>query len=107
MFPDTSLPGRVHLSMDTPRRDLAGHTLSNPCKKKGASMMVAAGLCIGLDGVGHMFPPYLIPPETKINAARYQDMQLHCVELFEHDEHAKTDPTVDDFSDANEGVTIA
>ena len=36
--------------------------------------MVAAGLCFGLDGVGHVFPPYFIPPETKINAARYQDM---------------------------------
>ena len=131
--------------------------------------MVAAGLCIGLDGVGHVFPPYFIPPETKINAARYQDMlrsyydpwaktfcgadavfqqdgapshtarttrallgemfretlvwpalssnlspddcalwaatsQLHCVELFEHDKHVKTDPTVDDFSSANEGI---
>ena len=60
--------------MDTPRRDVAGHTLSNPCKKKGASIMVAAGLCIGLDGVGHIFSPYFIPPETKINTARYQDM---------------------------------
>ena len=36
--------------------------------------MVAAGLCICLDGVGHVFPPYSIPPETKINVARYQDM---------------------------------
>ena len=36
--------------------------------------MVAAGMCIGLDGVGHVFPPYFIPPETRINAARYQDM---------------------------------
>ena len=36
--------------------------------------MVAAGMCIGLDGVGHVFPPYFIPLETKINAARYQDM---------------------------------
>ena len=53
---------------------VAGHTLSNPCKKKGASIIVAAGMCIGLDGVGHVFPPYFIPPETKINAARYQDM---------------------------------
>ena len=31
--------------------------------------MVAAGLCIG-----HVFPPNFIPPETKINAARHQDM---------------------------------
>ena len=31
-------------------------------------------LSIGLDGVGHVFPPYFIPSETKINAARYQDM---------------------------------
>ena len=60
--------------MDTPRRDVAGHTLSNPCKKKGASFMVAAGLCVGLDGVGHVFPPCFIPPGAKINAARYQDM---------------------------------
>ena len=33
--------------------------------------------------------------------------QLHCVELFELDEHLKTDPTVDDFYGANEGVTMA
>ena len=27
-------------------------------------------LCTGLKSVGHVFPPYFIPPETKINAAR-------------------------------------
>ena len=48
-------------------------TLSNPCKKKGASIMVAAGLCIGLDGVGHVFPR-TSSRLAKINAARYQDM---------------------------------
>ena len=37
--------------MNTPRRDVAGHTLSNLCKKKGASIMVAAGLCVDLHGV--------------------------------------------------------
>ena len=32
-----------------------------PCKKKGASIMVAAGLCTGLDCVGHVFPSVLHP----------------------------------------------
>ena len=36
--------------------------------------MVAAGLCIGMDGVGHVIPPYFIPPYTKINTACFQDM---------------------------------
>ena len=31
---DTSVSGRVSLSMDTPRRDVAGHTLSKECKKQ-------------------------------------------------------------------------
>ena len=60
--------------MDTPLRAVARHALSNPCKKKGASLIVAGGLCFGLDGVGHVFPPCFIPPETKIHAARCQDM---------------------------------
>ena len=37
-------------------------------------MNKGAGLCFGLDGVGHVFLPYFIPPEMKINAARCQDM---------------------------------
>ena len=32
---------------------------------------------------------------------------LDCVELFELDEHSKTDPTVDDLDGATEGVNIA
>ena len=47
-------------------------------KKKGVSVMVAAGLCSVVDGVGHVFPPHIIPLETKINAARYQDMLPSC-----------------------------
>ena len=54
--------------MDTTCRDVAGHTLSNLCKKQSASIMVAAGLCSGLDGVGHVIPPYFVPPESKVNA---------------------------------------
>ena len=36
--------------------------------------MVEVGLCFCLDGDGHVFPPFFIPPETKINAARFQNM---------------------------------
>ena len=60
--------------MDTLHRDVAGHVLSNPCKKKGASVMVASGMCVGRDGVGHVFPPFFIPLGTKIKGARYQDV---------------------------------
>ena len=35
LFMTHPLSSRVCLSMDTPRRDVAGHTLSNSCKKKG------------------------------------------------------------------------
>ena len=45
---------------------------------KGASVVAAAGVCIGLDGVGHVIPPYCVPPEAKMNAVRYQDV-LHLV----------------------------
>ena len=54
-------------------------------QKKGASIMVAAGLCTGLHSVGHVSPPHSIPPETKINAAHHQDMLSSC-----YDPWAKT-----------------
>ena len=60
--------------MDAPRRTVAGYTSSTPCKKNVASTVVAPVLRSGLDAVGHVFPPYIIPSETTINAARYQDM---------------------------------
>ena len=53
-----------------------GSKLSNLYKKKRASIMVKAGLCIGLDGGWQHVPtpPHFIPPETQIHAARYPDM---------------------------------
>ena len=75
-FQDTSLSGRAYFSMDSSPRCCWTHVVDP---------MVAAGLCIGLDGVGHVFPPYFIPPETKIKVARYQDMLRSC-----YDPWAKT-----------------
>ena len=56
----------VYISEDTPRRVMSKRTLSNPRKKKGVSMMVAAGLCISFDG----------ECQVKIDALRYHEM-LH------------------------------
>ena len=71
--------------MGTPHRDVAGHTLWNPCKKKGASIMVVAGLA-----------------STSLQTAATS--LRHCVELFEVVEHSKIDTTIEDLEGANEGV---